>query len=172
MRLITEGQTPLASSFSEQTAQRDYRNHAILKLEPIVQELDSQGQAHSAQSHFNLIRENHQHSVDFIKELKEHFAFTDQSTTTRWQKMVDCKRACEDEMKDMTQFYKLRDFIANLNDAQKAHAEQYFMLVDSNSPLAKAAAEHTIKLIIPDDAEWEEVSTRKSIFRRETSQQS
>jgi arginine repressor len=142
----------------------------------MVDKLDNQEQSRlSHQSRFTLIRENHRHSADFVKELEEHFVSLDQTTTSRWRQLSERKAMCEAAMQDMAQIYKLRDFTANLSDVQRNHAQQYFELINSNNPLANFAAEHLIKLLMPDDAEWEEVSSRKNIFdeiRKDTSQQS
>jgi hypothetical protein len=158
------------------TLQQDYSNHAILKLEHMVDKLDNQEQSRlSNQSRFTLIRENHRHSAGFVKELEEHFVSLDQTTTSLWQQLSERKTMCEAAMQDITQIDKLRDFAADLSDAQRNHAQQYFELINSNNPLANFAAEHLIKLLMPDDAEWEEVSSRKNIFdeiRKDTSQQS
>jgi hypothetical protein len=152
------------STISERASPRDYGNHATLKLEHMVDQLDSPEQARSAQLRFALIRENHRHSADFVKELKQYFASLDQATTAQWQRLSDCRRMCEDAKLDMTQFYKLRKLTDALNDAQQTHAQQYFGLINTNSPLADSAAEHLIKLLMPDEVEWEEVSRRKNIF--------
>jgi hypothetical protein len=159
---------------TKQASQRDYSNHAILKLEHMVDRLDNPDQARSAHLRFGLVRENHRYSVDFVNELEAYFAQLDQTTTARWQRLSDCKRMCEDAKKDMAQFYKLRKLTDALSDAQQTHAQQYFGLINANSPLAGVAAENLIKLLMPDDAEWEEVTSRKNIFdeiRKDASQQ-
>jgi hypothetical protein len=165
--------TPPAPAPIQQSSQRDFSNHAVLKLEHLAPRLDNQDQARSAQSRFILIRENHRHSAGFVEELEGYFAQLDQTTTSRWQQLYERRRMCEDATKDMTQFYKLRKFTDALDDAQQTHAQQYFGLINTNSPLANSAAEHLIKLLTPDEAEWEEVSSRKNIFdeiRKDTNQ--
>lgn len=153
--------TPAAA---QQTVQRDFSSHAILKLEPLIGKLDTQDQARSAQSRFNLIRENHRHSAEFVKELTESFAPLETATTRRWHKFSDCKRICDDAAKDNAQLYKLRHLIADLSDTQRVHAQQYFTLVNTNNPLASVAAENLIKLFTPYETEAEEVSKMKRIF--------
>lgn len=153
--------TPAAA---QQTSQRDFSSHAILKLEPLIGKLDTQDQARCAQSRFNLIRENHRHSAEFIKELMESFAPLETATTRRWHKISDRKRICDDAARDNAQFYKLRHLIADLSDTKQVHAQQYFTLINTNNPLASVAAENLIKLFAPDETEEEEVSKMKGMF--------
>jgi hypothetical protein len=147
-----------------QTIHRDFSNHAILKLEHLAPKLDNGHQARSAQSRFILIRENHRHSTDFVQELEGYFAQLDQTTTSRWQHLSERKRVCEAAANDVTQIHKLPEFTSDLSDAHQEHAHLYFGLINTNSPLAGVAAESLVKLFMPDDAEWEEVSSRKSVF--------
>jgi hypothetical protein len=149
---------------AQQTSERDFSSHAILKLEPLIEKLDNQDHVRSAQSRFNLVRENHRHSAEFVKELAGLFAPLEQATTRRWQMVSDCKRICDDAAKDNSQFYKLRHLIAGLSDTQQVHAQQYFTLVNTNNPLASVAAENLIKLFAPDETEVEEVSKMKGTF--------
>ena len=162
--------TPVATP---QISQRDFSSHAILKLEPLIGKLDTQDRARSAQSRFNLIRENHRHSAEFVKELTESFAPLETAATSRWQRITDCQRICDDAAKDNAQLYKLRHLIAGLSDTQQVHAQQYFTLVNTNNPLASVAAENLIKLFTPHESEAEELSKMKSIFdeiKRDTSE--
>lgn len=168
-----EDHTTTTPATAQQTVQRDFSSHAILKLEPLIGKLDTQDQARSAQSRFNLIRENHRHSAEFVKELMESFAPLETAATSRWHKISDCKRICDDAAKDNAQFYKLRHLIADLSDTQQVHAQQYFTLANTNNPLASVAAENLIKLFTPDETETEEVSKMKGIFdeiKRDTSE--
>ena len=153
--------TPVAA---QQTSQQDYSSHAILRLEPLVDKLHNQDHARSAKSRFSLVRENNRHSAEFVKELTEFFAPLETATKRRWQVIADCKRICHDAANDNTQFYKLRHLIADLSDAQQVHARQYFTLVNTNNPLASIAAEHLVKLFMPDEIEVEEVSKMMGIF--------
>jgi hypothetical protein len=160
----SDGHTTAAPVTPKRTSQRDYSIHAILRLEDMVDKLDSQDQARSARSRFSLIRENHRHSAEFVKELAESFASLEKATTERWLKLLNCKCMCEHAASDSTQFYKLRQLIGELDDAQQVHARQYFTLVDTNNPLASVAAENSVKLFTPDEIELEEVSKLMVIF--------
>lgn len=167
-----EDHTTTTPATAQQASERDFSSHAILKLEPLTDKLNNQDQAHSAQSRFNLIRENHRHSAEFVKELTEIFAPLEAATTTRWQKIADCKRICSDAANDNVQLYKLRHLMADLSDTQQIHAQQYFTLVNTNNPLASVASENLIMLFTPDEIEAEEVSKMKGIFdeiRKDTS---
>jgi hypothetical protein len=127
--------------------------------------LDSQDHARSAQSRLNLIRENHRHSAEFVKEVKEYFA------AAQWRELSTRKQMCEDAMKDIAHFYKLRPLIADLEDAQQAHAQQYFALINANNSLASVAAEHLIKLLSPDSTQLDDLSKLANTFeevRRDT----
>jgi hypothetical protein len=159
-----EAHTTTTPSTAQQTNQQGFGNHAVLKLEPLTDKLSNQDQARSARSRFNLIRENHRHSAEFVNELMEAFAPLRTATTKRWQMISDCKRICEDASKDNAQFYKLRHMIADLSDTQQVHAQQYFTLVNTNNPLASIAAESLINLFTPDKTEAEEVWKMKDIF--------
>jgi hypothetical protein len=159
-----EHHTAKTPATAQQTSERDFSSHAILKLEPLIDKLDNQDQARSAQSRFNLIRENNRHSNEFVKELTEAFAPLERAVASRWQTISDCKRICDDAAKDNTQFYKLRHLIGDLSDAQQVHAQQYFTLVNTDNPLASVAAENLIKLFAPDETEAEEVSKMMGIF--------
>jgi hypothetical protein len=159
-----EDHTTTTPATAQQPSEQDFSSHAILKLEPLTDKLNNHDQARSAQSRFNLIRENNRHSAEFVKELTEYFAPLEAATTRRWQKVSDCKRICDDAAKDDTQFYKLRHLIAELSSAQQVHAQQYFTLVNTDNPLASVAAENLIKLFTPDEAEVEEASKMKGIL--------
>jgi hypothetical protein len=76
-----DGHTPAAPVTPKKTGPQDYSNYAILRLEPFIDKLDNQDQARSAQSRFNLIRENHRHSADFVQELEDAFAPLENATT-------------------------------------------------------------------------------------------
>ena len=70
----TENQRPPTSAIAKQTSQRNYSNHTVLKLEHMVDKLDDPDRARSAQSRFNLIKENHPHSADLVQEVESIFA--------------------------------------------------------------------------------------------------
>lgn len=167
----SEGRTTSAPATAKQTDKRDYSSHAILGLENMVDKLDSQDHARSAQSRLNLIRENHRHSAEFVKEVKEYFAPLEQDTAAQWRELSTRKQMCEDAMKDIAHFYKLRPLIADLEDAQQAHAQQYFALINANNSLASVAAEHLIKLLSPDSTQLDDLSKLANTFeevRRDT----
>lgn len=164
VRRETENQNSPTPVLTGQRSQRDYSNHAVLKLEHMVGKLDDQDRARSAQSRFNLIKENHPHSADLVRELENYFAPLEQATMKRWQRLSTRKQMCEEAMNDNAQFYKLRHLIADLDNAQQVHAQQYFTLITTNNPLANVAAENLIKLFTPGEAEVDEVSKMMSIF--------
>lgn len=164
VRRETENQNSQTPVVTGQRSQRDYSNHAVLKLEHMVGVLNDQYRARSAQSRFNLIKENHPHSADLVRELESYFAPLEQATLTRWQRLSTRKQMCEEAMNDKAQFYKLRHLIADLDDAQQVHAQQYFTLITTNNPLANVAAENLIKLFTPSAAEVEEVTKMMGIF--------
>lgn len=159
-----EDHTTTTPANVKQATERNFSSHAILKLEPLTDKLNNQDQARSARSRFNLIRENHRYSAEFVKELTESFAPLETATRRRWQKISDCERICDDVTKDNTKSYKLRHLIDGLSGTQQIHAQQYFTLVNTNNPLAGVAAKNLIKLFTPDETEAEEASKMKGIF--------
>lgn len=148
----------------EARPQRDYSNHAILKLEHLVESLSGKDHVRSARARFGLLQENHPHSKDFVKDLKVYFAPLEQATIAEWQKLSERQRLCEDAMGDPTYFEKLHELTTELGAEQQAHAQQYFALVNTSNPLASLAAENLIKLLLPDDVDWQFVKARKNLF--------
>jgi len=142
----------------------DYGSHPILELEAELKQTNDEAQIRYAQSRFNLIRENHRHSADLVAELQQFFAELDRDTTEIWQKLSQRRKLCENNMTDPTQSNKLYGFVAELRGADRTFAEQYVGLMESNNPLAEHATKELVKLLVPDAAEWEEVSRKKRIF--------
>jgi hypothetical protein len=144
--------------------QRDYSRHPILQLEPELQRIDDKAQIRYTQPRFSLIRENHRHSADLVAELQQLFAELEHDTSESWRNLSKRMGLCENNTIDLTRSDELRTFIAELRGADRTYAEQYLGLVEFNNPLAKHATEELIKLIMPDPAEWEDVSRIKGIF--------
>lgn len=148
--------------------QNDYSNHPILELECELEEAADDEQIHYAQPRFSLIRENHRCSAYLIQESKEWFSRLDQMTSTTWQRLLEreesIKKVCEDLSADLSQDDELSDMIAELSVQQRPQADSYVTLIKSKSPLATQAVGELVKLLMPDAAEWGEVSRRKRIF--------
>ena len=146
---------------------KSYTGHAVLKLEPLVDELAAHD-AQLARPLLELIRQNHYRSADHAKDVQGLFAPLKQRNAEELKRTSQPKAILEGVPGKKSQMLKLEGLVGHLDKAHAEDARAIFHVIRRNLTDGAAFAGELSRLFQPvkerNAEEWKRALRMKKVF--------